>query len=117
MQRRNNGFTLTEALVTITMIGIMASISVASLQPLQQKQRLAQAAQQVEQAIRKAQQTAIARSQRSLHWNNCCAPNRNSSVSGSGEYKRSGRKHLEYRRLSWCYQYAASLQLSGHSYE
>jgi prepilin-type N-terminal cleavage/methylation domain-containing protein len=64
MQRRNNGFTLTEALVTITMIGIMASISVASLQPLQQKQRLAQAAQQVEQAIRKAQQTAIARSQR-----------------------------------------------------
>lgn len=64
MQRKNNGFTLTEALVTITMIGIMASISVSSLQPLQQKQRLAQAAQQVEQAIRKAQQTAIARSQR-----------------------------------------------------
>jgi prepilin-type N-terminal cleavage/methylation domain-containing protein len=64
MRRTNDGFTLTEALVTITMIGIMASISVASLQPLQQKQRLGQATQQVEQAIRKAQQTAIARSQR-----------------------------------------------------
>lgn len=64
MRRRNDGFTLTEALITITMLGIMASISVASLQPLQQKQRLGQAAKQVEQAIRKAQQTALARSQR-----------------------------------------------------
>jgi type II secretory pathway pseudopilin PulG len=64
MRRKNSGFTLTEALVTFTMIGIIASISVASLQPLQQKQRLAQAAQQVEQAIRRAQQTAISRSQR-----------------------------------------------------
>jgi type II secretion system protein H len=63
MHRQRSGFTLTEMLVTISMVGILAAVSTASLQPLLQKQRLAQAAQQVEQAIRKTQQTAITRAQ------------------------------------------------------
>lgn len=63
MLRQRSGFTLTEMLVTISMVGILAVMSTASLQPLLQKQRLAQAAQQVEQAIRKTQQTAITHAQ------------------------------------------------------
>jgi prepilin-type N-terminal cleavage/methylation domain-containing protein len=62
MRRRSRGFTLIELLVTISMVGILAAIGTVSMTPLLQKQRLAQGAQQVEQVIRKAQQTAMTQS-------------------------------------------------------
>jgi prepilin-type N-terminal cleavage/methylation domain-containing protein len=59
MRRRSNGFTLIEMLVTISMAGILAAITTASIQPQLQKRRLIEGSQQIEQIIRKAQQTAI----------------------------------------------------------
>jgi prepilin-type N-terminal cleavage/methylation domain-containing protein len=62
MRRRSRGFTLIELLVAISMAGILAAIGTVSLTPLLLKQRLAQGAQQIEQIIRKAQQTAMTQS-------------------------------------------------------
>jgi prepilin-type N-terminal cleavage/methylation domain-containing protein len=61
MHRRNNGFTLIEMLITVSMAGILAAMTTASIQPLLQKRRLNEGSQQIEQIIRKAQQTAITR--------------------------------------------------------
>jgi prepilin-type N-terminal cleavage/methylation domain-containing protein len=61
MRRRTNGFTLIEMLVAVSMIGILAAATTASILPQLQKRRLIEGSQQIEQIIRKAQQTAIAR--------------------------------------------------------
>jgi prepilin-type N-terminal cleavage/methylation domain-containing protein len=61
MRRKNNGFTLIEMLITVSMAGILATITTASIQPQLQKRRLIEGSQQIEQIIRKAQQTAITR--------------------------------------------------------
>ncbi|MGA7955179.1 MAG: type II secretion system protein [Gloeobacterales cyanobacterium] len=61
MHRRNNGFTLIEVLVTVSIAGILAAITTVSIQPQLQKRRLIEGSQQIEQIIRKAQQTAITR--------------------------------------------------------
>jgi prepilin-type N-terminal cleavage/methylation domain-containing protein len=61
MRRRSNGFTLIEMLVAVSMIGILAAMTTASIQPQLQKRRLIEGSQQIEQIIRKAQQTAMAR--------------------------------------------------------
>jgi prepilin-type N-terminal cleavage/methylation domain-containing protein len=61
MRRKNNGFTLIEMLITVSMAGILAAITTASIQPQLQKRRLIEGSQQIEQIIRKAQQTAITR--------------------------------------------------------
>ena len=61
MRRRSNGFTLIEMLITVSVAGILAAITTASIQPQLQKRRLIEGSQQIEQIIRKAQQTAITR--------------------------------------------------------
>jgi prepilin-type N-terminal cleavage/methylation domain-containing protein len=61
MRRKNNGFTLIETLITVSMAGILAAITTISIQPQLQKRRLIEGSQQIEQIIRKAQQTAITR--------------------------------------------------------
>jgi prepilin-type N-terminal cleavage/methylation domain-containing protein len=61
MRRRSDGFTLIEMLVAVSMIGILAAMTTASIQPQLQKRRLIEGSQQIEQIIRKAQQTAMAR--------------------------------------------------------
>jgi prepilin-type N-terminal cleavage/methylation domain-containing protein len=62
MRRRNSGFTLIEMLITVSMAGILAAITTVSIQPQLQKRRLIEGSQQIEQIIRRAQQTAITRS-------------------------------------------------------
>jgi prepilin-type N-terminal cleavage/methylation domain-containing protein len=61
MRRRTNGFTLIEMLIAVSMIGILAAATTASILPQLQKRRLIEGSQQIEQIIRKAQQTAITR--------------------------------------------------------
>jgi type II secretion system protein H len=61
MRRKSSGFTLIEMLITVSMVGIMAAMSTASIQPQLQKRRLIEGAQQIEQVLRRAQETAIAR--------------------------------------------------------
>jgi type II secretion system protein H len=61
MRRRSSGFTLIEMMITVSMVGVMAAISTASIQPQLQKRRLIEGAQQIEQVLRRAQETAIAR--------------------------------------------------------
>jgi prepilin-type N-terminal cleavage/methylation domain-containing protein len=61
--RAHKGFTAIELLVTIVIAGILTSIAVASLGPLLEDRRMREAAQQVEQTIRKAQQLARTKDQ------------------------------------------------------
>jgi prepilin-type N-terminal cleavage/methylation domain-containing protein len=61
MRRRTHGFTLIEMLVAVSMIGILAAATTASILPQLQKRRLIEGSQQIEQIVRKAQQTAITR--------------------------------------------------------
>jgi prepilin-type N-terminal cleavage/methylation domain-containing protein len=61
--RAPKGFTSIELVVTIVIAGILSSLAVASLGPLLANRRLREAAQQVEQVIRKAQQLARTRDQ------------------------------------------------------
>jgi prepilin-type N-terminal cleavage/methylation domain-containing protein len=48
MRRKSSGFTLIEMLITVSMVGIMAAMSTASIQPQLQKRRLIEGAQQIE---------------------------------------------------------------------
>jgi len=59
--RNKKAFTAIEIAVAVVLIGTLTAIAVPSLRPLLQKRQLEQATQQVEQFLRRAQQTAINR--------------------------------------------------------
>jgi type II secretory pathway pseudopilin PulG len=61
--RAPKGFTSIELAVTVVLVGLLATISVASLGPMLQERRMREATQQVEQTIRKAQQLARTKDQ------------------------------------------------------
>jgi prepilin-type N-terminal cleavage/methylation domain-containing protein len=61
--RDPKGFTAIEIAVTLVIAGILTSIAVASLGPLLQNRRMREASEQIEQAIRKAQQLARTKDQ------------------------------------------------------
>jgi prepilin-type N-terminal cleavage/methylation domain-containing protein len=62
MYRRTTGFTLTELLVTVVMVGIMASITSTSLASFLRIQQLNSATEKVLTAMAQAQQLAMSRS-------------------------------------------------------
>lgn len=59
--RNKKAFTAIEIAVVVVLIGTLAAIAIPSLRPLLQQRQLGQATQQVEQFLRRAQQTAINR--------------------------------------------------------
>ncbi|MBC7883757.1 MAG: type II secretion system protein [Anaerolineae bacterium] len=59
--RNKKAFTAIEIAVVVVLIGALAAIAIPSLRPLLQQRQLGQATQQVEQFLRRAQQTAINR--------------------------------------------------------
>jgi type II secretory pathway pseudopilin PulG len=61
MIRNTKAFTAIEVAVVVLMVGALTAIAVPSLQPLLQQRQLSQGVQQVEQFLRRAQQTAINR--------------------------------------------------------
>jgi Tfp pilus assembly protein FimT len=61
MIRNTKAFTAIEVAVVVVMAGVLAAIAIPSLQPLLQQRQLSQGVQQVEQFLRRAQQTAINR--------------------------------------------------------
>ena len=60
-QIKDNGFTLTEMLVTLIVAGILAAISAPSLVGLLNRNQINEAQRQVESAIKEAQRQAIRR--------------------------------------------------------
>jgi type II secretory pathway pseudopilin PulG len=59
--RNTKAFTAIEVAVVVLMVGALTAIAVPSLQPLLRQRQLSQGVQQVEQFLRRAQQTAINR--------------------------------------------------------
>ncbi len=59
--RNTKAFTAIEVTVVVVMFGALAAIAIPSLQPLLRQKQLGQGVQQVEQFLRRAQQTAINR--------------------------------------------------------
>ena len=63
MQMKSNGFTLTELLVAVALLGILISIGVPSLQRLIDQQRLDSAQDALERSIRFTRNEAIERNE------------------------------------------------------
>jgi Tfp pilus assembly protein FimT len=61
MRNDRRGFTALESAVTVVFLGVLASVATASVTPLVERWRLREAAQEIEQVLRRAQQYAIAR--------------------------------------------------------